>query len=47
MYDSSLSAIYTLCDGTTIAGVEDIGAEAPARPVAEDANRGTSRGTIA
>jgi hypothetical protein len=27
MYDSSLSAIYTLCDGTTIAGVEDIGAE--------------------
>jgi hypothetical protein len=27
MYDSSLSAIYTLCDGVTIAGVEDIGAE--------------------
>ncbi len=27
MYDSSLSAIYTLCDGTTIAGVENIGAE--------------------
>jgi len=27
MYDSSLSAIYTLCDGTTIAAVEDIGAE--------------------
>ena len=27
MYDSSLSAIYTLCDGTTIAGVADIGAE--------------------
>ncbi|MHB8900211.1 MAG: hypothetical protein ACYC6Y_15790, partial [Thermoguttaceae bacterium] len=27
MYDSSLSAIYTLCDGKTIAGVEDIGAE--------------------
>jgi hypothetical protein len=27
MYDSSLSAIYTLCDGTTIAGVEEIGAE--------------------
>ena len=27
MYDSSLSAIYTLCNGTTIAGVEDIGAE--------------------
>jgi len=26
MYDSSLSALYTLCDGTTIAGVEDIGA---------------------
>ncbi len=25
MYDSSLSAIYTLCDGVTIAGVEDIG----------------------
>jgi len=27
MYDNSLSAIYTLCDGRTIAGVEDIGAE--------------------
>ncbi len=27
MYDSSLSALYTLCDGKTIAGVEDIGAE--------------------
>ena len=27
MYDSSLSAIYTLCDGKTIAGVQDIGAE--------------------
>lgn len=27
MYDSSMSAIYTLCDGTTIAGVEDIGAQ--------------------
>ncbi|MFB3892977.1 MAG: hypothetical protein ACE15C_13240 [Phycisphaerae bacterium] len=27
MYDDSLSAIYTLCDGKTIAGVEDIGAE--------------------
>lgn len=27
MYDSSLSAIYTLCDGKTLAGVEDIGAE--------------------
>ncbi len=27
MYDNSLSAIYTLCDGKTIAGVEDIGAE--------------------
>ena len=27
MYDSSLSAIYTLCDGKTIAGVEDIGAD--------------------
>ncbi|NPV49356.1 MAG: hypothetical protein HPY69_20620, partial [Armatimonadetes bacterium] len=25
MYDNSLSAIYTLCDGRTIAGVEDIG----------------------
>ena len=25
MYDSSMSAIYTLCDGRTIAGVEDIG----------------------
>src|ERR1051326_8372307 len=27
MYDSSLSAIYTLCDGVTIAGVQDIGKE--------------------
>jgi len=25
MYDNSMSAIYTLCDGVTIAGVEDIG----------------------
>ena len=25
MYDNSVSAIYTLCDGTTIAGVEDLG----------------------
>ncbi len=25
MYDNSMSALYTLCDGTTIAGVEDIG----------------------
>jgi len=25
MYDDSLSALYTLCDGRTIAGVEDIG----------------------
>ena len=27
MYDDSMSAIYTLCDGKTIAGVEDIGKE--------------------
>ncbi len=27
MYDNSLTALYTLCDGKTIAGVEDIGAE--------------------
>lgn len=27
MYDNSLSAIYTLCDGKTLAGVQDIGAE--------------------
>jgi hypothetical protein len=27
MYDNSMSAIYTLCDGKTIAGVEDIGKE--------------------
>lgn len=26
MYDNSLSQLYTLCDGQTIAGVEDIGA---------------------
>ena len=25
MYDNSLSNLYTLCDGTTIAGVEDLG----------------------
>lgn len=27
VYDNSMSAIYTLCDGKTIAGVEDIGKE--------------------
>src|SRR5262252_25859 len=27
MYDNSMSALYTLCDGQTIAGVEDIGRE--------------------
>jgi len=27
IYDNSMSAIYTLCDGKTIAGVEDIGRE--------------------
>jgi hypothetical protein len=27
MYDNSMSAIYTLCDGVTIAAVEDIGKE--------------------
>jgi len=27
MYDNSMSAIYTLCDGRTVAGVEDIGKE--------------------
>jgi hypothetical protein len=27
MYDNSLSAVYTLCDGKTVAGVEDIGAD--------------------
>ena len=27
MYDNSMSAIYTLCDGKTIAGVPEIGAE--------------------
>ena len=26
MYDNSMTALYTLCDGTTIAGVADIGA---------------------
>ena len=26
MYDNSMSALYTLCDGVTLAGVEDIGA---------------------
>lgn len=28
MYDNSMSTLYTLCDGVTIAGVEDIGKEA-------------------
>jgi len=27
MYDNSMSALYTLCDGHTLAGVEDIGKE--------------------
>lgn len=27
MYDNSMSAVYTLCDGKTIAGVEEIGKE--------------------
>ncbi|MBE3070330.1 MAG: hypothetical protein IMZ66_08850, partial [Planctomycetes bacterium] len=27
VYDNSMSALYTLCDGTTIAGVEDVGKE--------------------
>ena len=27
LYDNSMSAIYTLCDGRTIAGVEDVGKE--------------------
>ena len=27
MYDNSMSALYTLCDGKTIAGVKDIGGE--------------------
>ena len=27
MYDNSLSAVYTLCDGKTVAGVRDIGAD--------------------
>jgi len=27
MYDNSMSAIYTLCDGRTVAGVEDLGIE--------------------
>jgi len=27
MYDNSMSALYTLCDGVTIVGVEDIGKE--------------------
>ncbi|OHB73419.1 MAG: hypothetical protein A2Z25_10670 [Planctomycetes bacterium RBG_16_55_9] len=28
IYDNSMSALYTLCDGVTIAGVEDVGASA-------------------
>ncbi len=47
MYDDSMSAIYTLCDGKTIAGVEDIGKEGAARPRAERRSWGTLPATIA
>src|SRR5256714_4145149 len=32
MYDNSMSAIYTLCDGKTLAGGEDIGKEGACEP---------------
>lgn len=47
MYDNSLSAIYTLCDGKTIAGVEDIGAEGAPRPAAASGSPATSPSIIA
>jgi len=43
MFDNSMSVYYTLCDGTTVAGVQDIGA-----PGACDASHGKNeRGHIA
>ena len=38
IYDNSMSAIYTLCDGVTIAGVEDVG-KAGACALSNGANR--------
>ena len=47
MYDNSMSAIYTLCDGKTIAGVEDIGKEGGCEPPAGGSSRATSPATTA
>ena len=47
MYDNSMSALYTLCDGKTIAGVEDIGKTRAARRAAENPSPGTSRSITA
>ena len=48
MYDNSMSAIYTLCDGETIAGVEDIGRGRRLRGLGrQDGSRDTSPSTIA
>lgn len=46
-YDNSMSALYTLCDGVTIAGVEDIGKEVHAPRPAAGPNPATSPGTTA
>jgi hypothetical protein len=40
MYDNSMSALYTLCDGVTIAGVEDIGREGACAASAGQTERG-------
>lgn len=43
MYDNSLSALYTLCDGKTLAGVEDIGKDG----ACEKSGGKTERGHVA
>jgi len=40
MYDNSMSALYTLCDGQTIAGVEEIGKEGQCEASAGKSERG-------
>jgi hypothetical protein len=39
MYDNSMSALYTLCDGKTLAGVEDIGKEGACAASAGESER--------
>lgn len=47
LYDNSMSAVYTLCDGVTVAAVEDVGKEGRARRRAASARRGISPNTTA